>query len=216
MVPSDRTSSSPVTWFVVTPYASVCGPPEFSATLPPRVQAFWLDGSGTKYRPCGAAAVDRWRLTRPGCTTARRFGTSTSRMRDIRANEITTPPSTGMAPPERPVPAPRGTSGTPCSAQKRASFATSAVSFGRTTASGVAISTAPSYSYRRRSSRAHSTFSAPRRSRSAPASSAPRRPARTTAGAAVMARGPRGPAPPPRDRQPPGASAARTRRSAAW
>jgi hypothetical protein len=31
---------------VVTPYFSVCGPPEFSATLPPMVQAFWLEGSG--------------------------------------------------------------------------------------------------------------------------------------------------------------------------
>jgi len=51
---------------------------------------------------------------------------------------MTTPPSTGIAPPDRPVPAPRGTSGTACSAQKRASFATSAVSLGSTTASGVA------------------------------------------------------------------------------
>jgi hypothetical protein len=31
---------------VVTPYLSVCGPPEFSATLPPIVHAGWLDGSG--------------------------------------------------------------------------------------------------------------------------------------------------------------------------
>src|SRR6266542_4865250 len=94
-LPSDRTISRPVTWLVVTPYASVCGPPEFSATLPPSVQAFWLDGSGTKYRLNGAAAVERCRLTRPGCTTARMFGASISRIRDIRANETTTPPSTG-------------------------------------------------------------------------------------------------------------------------
>ena len=29
-----------------TPYLSVCGPPELVATLPPMVQAGWLDGSG--------------------------------------------------------------------------------------------------------------------------------------------------------------------------
>src|SRR5207302_1657359 len=83
-------------------------------------QAFWLEGSGTKYRPCGATAVERCRLMTPGCTTARRFGTSISRMRAIRANETTTPPSTGIAPPESPVPAPRGTIGTACSWQNRA------------------------------------------------------------------------------------------------
>src|SRR3972149_1065830 len=69
----------------------------------------------------------------PGWTTARRFGTAISRIRAMRAKEITTPPNTGMAPPERPVPAPRGTRGTRFPAQKRASFATSAVSCGRTT-----------------------------------------------------------------------------------
>ncbi len=74
------------------------------------------------------------------------FGASISRIRDIRANETTTPPSTGMAPPERPVPAPRGTIGTPCCEQNRASFDTSAVSLGSTTASGEAVSIAPSYS----------------------------------------------------------------------
>ena len=31
---------------VVVPYFSVCGPPEFSATLPPIVHASWLEGSG--------------------------------------------------------------------------------------------------------------------------------------------------------------------------
>ena len=44
--PSGSTTSSARMWFVVTPYLSVCGPPLFSATLPPIVQAFWLDGSG--------------------------------------------------------------------------------------------------------------------------------------------------------------------------
>ena len=40
------TISSPRTWFVVVPYLRVCGPPAFSATLPPMVQACWLEGSG--------------------------------------------------------------------------------------------------------------------------------------------------------------------------
>ena len=44
--PTGSTSSTPSTWFVVTPYLSVCGPPEFSATLPPIVHAGWLEGSG--------------------------------------------------------------------------------------------------------------------------------------------------------------------------
>ncbi len=30
----------------VRPYFRQCTPPEFSATLPPMVQAIWLDGSG--------------------------------------------------------------------------------------------------------------------------------------------------------------------------
>jgi hypothetical protein len=45
-VPSGSTTSSARMWFVVTPYFSVWGPPEFSATLPPIVHAYWLDGSG--------------------------------------------------------------------------------------------------------------------------------------------------------------------------
>ncbi len=44
--PSGITTSTASTWFVVAPYLSVWGPPEFSATLPPIVQASWLEGSG--------------------------------------------------------------------------------------------------------------------------------------------------------------------------
>ena len=50
-VPSGKTTSRPRMWLVVTPYLRQCGPPEFSATLPPIVQAFWLDGSGAKKNP---------------------------------------------------------------------------------------------------------------------------------------------------------------------
>ncbi len=44
--PSASTTSSSSTWVAVTPYLRQCGPPAFSATLPPMVQALWLDGSG--------------------------------------------------------------------------------------------------------------------------------------------------------------------------
>ena len=45
-VPSGSTTSRPSTWLLVTPYFRQCTPPEFSATLPPMLQATWLEGSG--------------------------------------------------------------------------------------------------------------------------------------------------------------------------
>jgi hypothetical protein len=45
-VPSGSTTSRPSTWLLVTPYLRQCTPPEFSATLPPMLQATWLEGSG--------------------------------------------------------------------------------------------------------------------------------------------------------------------------
>ncbi|OGT95427.1 MAG: hypothetical protein A2083_09710 [Gemmatimonadetes bacterium GWC2_71_9] len=44
--PGGSTTSSARMWLVVTPYLKQCGPPAFSATLPPIVQAVWLEGSG--------------------------------------------------------------------------------------------------------------------------------------------------------------------------
>ena len=52
------------------------------------------------------------RLRTPGCTTAVRAYGSTRTMRFSRAVEMTTPSCIGSAPPDRPVPAPRGTIGT--------------------------------------------------------------------------------------------------------
>ena len=46
IVPSGSTTSSSSTWLLVTPYLRQCTPPEFSATLPPTLQATWLEGSG--------------------------------------------------------------------------------------------------------------------------------------------------------------------------
>ena len=40
------TMRTPSRLFVVTPYFRQCAPPELVATLPPRVQAIWLEGSG--------------------------------------------------------------------------------------------------------------------------------------------------------------------------
>ena len=53
-VPSGSTTSHASTWLRVTPYLRQCGPPAFSATLPPMVQAAWLEGSGAKCSPCGS------------------------------------------------------------------------------------------------------------------------------------------------------------------
>jgi hypothetical protein len=46
MLASGSTTSSSSTCGLVVPYFSVWGPPLFSATLPPIVQADWLEGSG--------------------------------------------------------------------------------------------------------------------------------------------------------------------------
>ena len=54
----------------------------------------------------------------------------------MRLQASTTPPSSAMAPPERPVPAPRATKGTPAAAQARTRPATCAVSVGKATATG--------------------------------------------------------------------------------
>ena len=134
--PSASTTSADSTWFVVNPYLRQCAPPEFSATLPPIVHTCWLLGSGAKYNPCGAAAAVMSRLVTPGSTTARRSTGSTSSTRFNRATLMTTPSATGSAPPERPVPAPRATNGTPCSAHTRTAAATCAASRGSSTSSG--------------------------------------------------------------------------------
>jgi hypothetical protein len=57
-------------------------------------------------------------------------------MRVMREVPMTIPPSTGRAPPESPVPAPRGTIGSPDSRAKRTHAATSSVVAGSTTMRG--------------------------------------------------------------------------------
>ena len=70
-------------------------------------------------------ARDKSRLMTPGPTQAVRFSTSMSAIRFMRVVTSTTPPTSGTAPADRPVPAPRATTGTPC---RRAAFTTAAAS----------------------------------------------------------------------------------------
>ena len=44
--PSMVTNFTPSRLLAVTPYFRQCAPPEFIITLPPIMQASWLDGSG--------------------------------------------------------------------------------------------------------------------------------------------------------------------------
>ena len=89
-MPSGRTTSTARMWALVTPYSRQCGPPELLARLPPTEHDCWLDGSGAKCSPRWATARDRSRLSTPGCTQARRWTASTSRMRFILVVTITT------------------------------------------------------------------------------------------------------------------------------
>ena len=69
-------------------------------------------------------------------TRAMRSMGSTSSTSRMRAVETTAPPATGVAPPDRPVPAPRPTTGTPLRASTRIARAHSSVVRGRSTISG--------------------------------------------------------------------------------
>jgi hypothetical protein len=87
-------------------------------------------------------------LVTPGSTTTRWLGRSTSRIWRMRVSEITIPSATGVAPPDRPDPAPRATQGTPARWQARTTAWTSSVDPGSTTADGVtAYCRSPSDSY---------------------------------------------------------------------
>ena len=132
-VPSGSTTWTARTWDAVTPSARQCGPPELFATLPPIEHVCWLLGSGAKCNPRWPSWFDRSKFSTPGCTQARRFGSSTRRTRSILVVAITTAPSSGTAPPARPVPDPRGTNGTPWRTAIRTQACTSTVLVGRQT-----------------------------------------------------------------------------------
>src|SRR5581483_11684206 len=77
---------------------------------------------------------------------ATRFTASISRMRVMRVRATTTPPTAATAPPLRPVPAPRGITGTSKRWATRTAAATCSVDSGKTTACGSPRSIVPSYS----------------------------------------------------------------------
>ena len=93
---------------MVTPYLTQHSPPALVATLPPIEQISYEEGSGGYHSPCSAAAALTSALNAPGSTTATRVATSISMAR-IRSRLSTMPPSTALDPPDRPLPAPRGT-----------------------------------------------------------------------------------------------------------
>src|SRR3954447_17985371 len=129
------TISSSSTYSRVTPYFRQHSPPALVATLPPIVDHGELAGSGGYHRPCSATAALRSSLTTPGSTTATRSSASISSTRSIRDRSSSRQPSTALAPPDSPVPAPRVTTGTPSSAQAATTCCTSAVLRARTAAS---------------------------------------------------------------------------------
>src|SRR6516165_1376721 len=135
MDPSGNTASIASTWALVTPYRRQCGPPELLATLPPTEQDCWLDGSGAKCKPNGATALDRSRLRTPGSTHASFAAGSISRIRFILVVTMMTGTTSpvGTAPPESPVPEPRGTNGRPWSRLIRTAALTSLAVIGKQT-----------------------------------------------------------------------------------
>ena len=121
----------------------------------------WLAGSGAKNRPTSRAAAVTARFGTPGSTTAIRATRSIEMMRRSRAVETTIASAHAIVPPERPVPAPRGTMLAPSACAARTTSATSSVVPGRTTADGGRRSNPASYSQTRRSSARQKTFSSP-------------------------------------------------------
>src|SRR5947209_8042317 len=106
-------------------------------SMAPIEQTTWLEGSGGK--KCeGPTALEIARFVTPGSQTTRWLARSMSRMRRRRLRTIRTPSCTGRAPPERPLPEPRATHGTPAAWQARTTAATSSAVPGSTAARGTA------------------------------------------------------------------------------
>ena len=105
------------------------------ARLPPIEQISKEEGSGGYQSPCSLAAALTSELSNPGWTIADIAAGSTviSRSRSV---ESVMQPSMAADPPDRPVPAPRVTTGIPKLDAIRSVACTSAVELARTTASG--------------------------------------------------------------------------------
>ncbi len=133
--PPYAVTASSATLSAVVPQATEWAPHALLPIMPPRVQREWVEGSGPKVSPYGRAASRSRSSTRPGWTTAvRASGSSDTRAFMCRVRSSTTP--TPVACPAIDVPPPRGTTGTPASAQIRSAAATSCASRGATTPTG--------------------------------------------------------------------------------
>ena len=111
------------------------------------LQISYDDGSGGYQSPYSATAFFTSALSSPGCATAVRVTGSTVISR-IFSVDSTIPPSTAVAPPDRPVPAPRGTTAIRLSEAQRNTVCTSSVRVGRTTANGVPAAGSAARSWR--------------------------------------------------------------------
>src|SRR5438067_12231398 len=129
--------------------------------LPPMVDTRWLAGSGAKKRPCCRATTLTSRFGTPGSTTATRATGSISWIVRSRAVAMTTASPQAIVPPERPVPAPRGTMAAPARRAARTHAAICCVSAGTATASGGRLSNPASYSKTIVSSARQKTFASP-------------------------------------------------------
>src|SRR5689334_6833076 len=107
--------------------------------LPPMLQISNDDGSGGYHNPYSATAFFTSAFNSPGCTTAVRVTGSTVISR-IFSVLNTMPPVTAVAPPDSPVPAPRGTTAILLAVAHRITVCTSSVRWGRTTAIAVPAS----------------------------------------------------------------------------
>src|SRR3712207_104178 len=127
---------------------------------PPIEQISYDEGSGGYHSPCSAAARFTSALSAPGSTTATRAAVSISTDR-IRSRLTTRQPSTAVELPDRPLPAPRGTTGTRCSAAQRTATCTSLAVAARTTARGRPAETSRDQSQRYGSTTSGSVTRAP-------------------------------------------------------
>ncbi len=93
----------------MTPYFTQQIPPAFVAALPPTVDHGELAGSGGYQSPCTATAARRTSLTTPASQSTIRSSASIRSTERMSSSESTRQRSSAFAPPDRPVPAPRGT-----------------------------------------------------------------------------------------------------------
>ena len=94
------------------------------------VQLCWLEGSGAKCSPWRDVRRDKSAFNTPGSTQAERRATSMLRIWFIFVRQMTNDPAVGMAPPAKPVPAPRAMKAIPLALAHRTASCTSAVEVG--------------------------------------------------------------------------------------